>query len=378
MQGSFSIGKIAGIDIRIHYTWLFAFLLITWSLASGFFPGSNPGLSPVTYWVIGAISSILLFASVLVHELSHSLVARARGLTVDSITLLIFGGVSSITSEPGRAFDEFLIAVVGPLTSLVLAGVFWVLDMLVGSASGPLHAVLGYLAFTNLLLGVFNILPGFPLDGGRVLRAIIWGATGSLQRATDVASFVGQAFGVLLIFWGLARLLTGDVLGGLWTAFIGWFLDSGAQASRQQLSMQSVLKGVPVSVVMDPSPPLLDPNTTVHDFVMNQAVRRGQRALPVVRSDGELLGIMSLTDAHRVQSQAWATTQVATAMTPVPLRTVTSTASLDTALQEMVDHSLHQLPVVDDGHVVGLLTRAGVLEYMKLGRAQRSTAPATS
>jgi Zn-dependent protease/CBS domain-containing protein len=376
MQGSLSIGKIAGIDIRIHYTWLFAFVLITWSLASGFFPGSNPGLSPVTYWVIGAISSVLLFASVLVHELSHSLVARSRGLTVDSITLLIFGGVSSITSEPGRAADEFLIAVVGPLTSLVLAGLFWVLDALAASVGGPLQAVLGYLALTNLLLGVFNILPGFPLDGGRVLRAIIWGATGNLQRATDIASFVGQAFGVLLIFWGLARLLTGDVLGGLWTAFIGWFLDSGAQASRQQLSVQSVLRGVPVSAVMDPSPPLLDPNTSVHDFVMNQAVRRGQRALPVVR-DGELIGIMSLTDAHRISADAWATTPVARAMTPAPLRTVPSSASLDVALQAMVDHSLHQLPVVDDGRVVGLLTRAGVLEYMKLGRAQRS-APAAA
>jgi Zn-dependent protease/CBS domain-containing protein len=375
MQGSLSIGKIAGIDIRIHYTWLFAFVLITWSLASGFFPGSNPGLSPVTYWVIGAISSVLLFASVLVHELSHSLVARSRGLTVDSITLLIFGGVSSITSEPGRAADEFLIAVVGPLTSLVLAGLFWVLDALAASVGGPLQAVLGYLALTNLLLGVFNILPGFPLDGGRVLRAIIWGATGNLQRATDIASFVGQAFGVLLIFWGLARLLTGDVLGGLWTAFIGWFLDSGAQASRQQLSVQSVLRGVPVSAVMDPSPPLLDPNTSVHDFVMNQAVRRGQRALPVVR-DGELIGIMSLTDAHRIPVDAWATTPVARAMTPAPLRTVPSSASLDVALQAMVDHGLHQLPVVDDGRVVGLLTRAGVLEYMKLGRAQRAPAAA--
>ena len=201
--------------------------------------------------------------------------------------------------------------------------------------------MLGYLAFTNLLLGVFNILPGFPLDGGRVLRAIIWGATGSLQRATDVASFVGQAFGVLLIFWGLARLLTGDVLGGLWTAFIGWFLDSGAQASRQQLSMQSVL-GRPGFGGDGPVAPPAGPE--YHGPRLRHEPGGAPRTahLPVVRSDGELVGIMSLTDAHRVQTDAWATTTVASAMTPTPLRTVTSNASLDTALQDMVDHSLHQ------------------------------------
>src|SRR5215831_8260104 len=216
MQGSLRLGRIAGIDIRIHYTWLFAFLLITWSLASGFFPTSNPGLGATTYWGIGAISSVLLFVSVLAHELSHSLVARARGLKVDSITLLIFGGISTITSDPSRAVDEFLVAVVGPLTSLVLAGLFWALETASGSDGGALGAILGYLAFANLLLGLFNILPGFPLDGGRVLRAIIWGITGNVQRATDIASYVGQGFGILLIFWGVARLLAGDVLGGLW------------------------------------------------------------------------------------------------------------------------------------------------------------------
>jgi Zn-dependent protease/CBS domain-containing protein len=376
MQGSLSLGKVAGIDIRIHYTWLFAFVLITWSLASGFFPGSTPGLGAVTYWVIGAISSVLLFASVLVHELSHSLVARARGLTVDSITLLIFGGISSITTDPARAADEFLIAVVGPLTSLVLAGLCWALDMATGGGGAP-GAVLGYLAVANLLLGLFNILPGFPLDGGRVLRAIIWAATGSVQRATDIASYVGQAFGFVLIVWGVARLLTGDVLGGLWTAFIGWFLDSGAQASRQQLAMRSVLRGVPVAAVMDPSVPLLDPDTPVRAFVLDAAVRRGQRALPVVRPGEGLVGIMSLTDAHRLPAEAWATTPVARAMTPVPLQTVPPEASLDAALERMVEHGLHQLPVVQDGRVVGLLTRAGVLEYLKLGQALRLGASAT-
>jgi Zn-dependent protease/CBS domain-containing protein len=371
MQGSLSLGKIAGIDIRIHYTWLFAFLLITWSLASGFFPGSTPGLGAVTYWVIGAISSVLLFASVLVHELSHSLVARARGLKVESITLLIFGGISSIATDPGRAADEFLIAVVGPVTSLALAGLFWALDQASATAGGALQAVLGYLAFANLLLGIFNILPGFPLDGGRVLRAIIWGATGSLQRATEIASYVGQAFGFLLIFSGVVRLLSGDILGGLWTAFIGWFLDGGAQASRQQLALQSVLRGVPVTAVMDPSAPVLDPNVPVRSFLLDEAVRRGHRALVVVSPNEGLVGIMSLSDAHRVAAEVWATTSVAAAMTPAPLETVAPDATLDAALEQMVEHRLHQLPVVQDGRVVGLLTRAAVLEYLKLGQTLR-------
>ena len=233
-QGSFKLGTIDGIDIRIHYTWLLAYLLIAWSLAMGYFPMSGESASSVTYWALGAVAALLLFVSVLLHELAHSLVARARGLRVDSITLFIFGGVSTISGEARTARDEFLIAVVGPLTSLALAGLFWAIENVLPAETAT-GAIAGYLASANLLLGLFNLVPGFPLDGGRVLRSIIWAVTGDMVRATRIASYVGQAVAVVLIAWGAVSALRGDVFGGLWIGFIGWFLNSGAQEARRQV-----------------------------------------------------------------------------------------------------------------------------------------------
>ena len=250
MQGSVKLGTLVGIDIRLHYTWLLALFLIAWSLALEYFPMSGAALGPVTYWVLGLVAALLLFASVLVHEVGHSLVAGARGLRVDNITLFIFGGVSNITREPVTAKDEFLISVVGPLISFVLAGFFWLIGLLLPAASAP-NAVAGYLAYANLLLGLFNVVPGFPLDGGRVLRSIVWGVTGDMARATQVASYVGQGVAFLLIGWGVLRVLSGDLFGGLWIGFIGWFLNSSAEGSRQEATVHRVLAGVPVTSVMD-------------------------------------------------------------------------------------------------------------------------------
>ena len=230
----------------------------------------------VTYWVLGVVAALLLFASVVVHELGHSLVARSRGLRVDNITLFIFGGVSNIAREPATARDEFLISVVGPLTSLVLAGLFWSIGVLLPPESAA-SAVAGYLAYANLLLGLFNIVPGFPLDGGRVLRSIVWGVTGDMLRATQVASYVGQAVAFVLIGWGVLQALSGDVFGGIWIGFIGWFLNSGAEASRQHATAESALAKVPVTSLMDASPEHLSPELTVSNFVLEHAMRRGQQ-----------------------------------------------------------------------------------------------------
>jgi Zn-dependent protease/predicted transcriptional regulator len=365
MRGSLKLGTLAGIDIRVHYTWFFAFVLIAWSLALGYFPTVNAGLGAGTYWVLGVVSALLLFGSVLVHELGHSLVAGARGIRVDSIVLFIFGGVSNITKEASTARDEFLIAVVGPLTSLVLAGLFWVLGQ-VFPADTALSAVATYLAFTNLLLGAFNIVPGFPLDGGRVLRSILWGTTGDMARATRTASYVGQGVAFLMIAWGVSRLLAGDVFGGLWTAFIGWFLNSGAEASRQQLTVGDVLRGVPVSTVMDTSPTVAEPTLSVQDFVFQHTLRHGHRALPVVEG-GRLVGIVSITDAKHLSHDAWTTTPVGEVMTRTPLKTLAPEADLNAALELMVANGVHQLPIVRDGALVGMLSRSDVMRYMQLG-----------
>jgi Zn-dependent protease/CBS domain-containing protein len=365
MHGSLKVGRLAGIEIRVHYTWLFAFILIAWSLAQGYFPFSNAGLGTATYWILGVAAALLLFGSVLVHELGHSLLAGARGLHVQSITLFIFGGVSSITKEPSTAKDEFLIAVVGPLTSLVLAGLFWLAGEVL-SAGTAIAAVAGYLAFTNLLLAAFNIVPGFPLDGGRVLRSILWGTTGNLPRATRLASYVGQAVAFAMIGWGVSRLLGGDVFGGLWTAFIGWFLNSGAEASRQQQTVRAVLDEVPVTSVMDASPGFVAPGLTVHDFVFEHTLQRGQRALAVVEA-GQLLGIVSITDAKHLAQDAWKTTSVIEVMTRSPLETLAPEADLSAALELMVEKGVHQLPIVRDGVLIGMLSRGDVMRYLQLG-----------
>jgi Zn-dependent protease/CBS domain-containing protein len=365
MKSSIRLGTVAGIDVGIHYTWLFAFALIAWSLAAGFFPSTTPGLAPATYWLLGVVATLGLFASVLIHEFSHSLMALARGLRVHSITLFIFGGVSTIAGEAERSLDELLIAVVGPLSSFVLAGVFWAVGQAAALDGTPLGAFLGYLASVNLILGLFNLIPGFPLDGGRVLRAIVWAASGSLRRATQVASYVGQGFGFLLIFWGVARLLGGDVFGGLWTAFIGWFLNSGAESTRQQQALTEDLRGVRVTDVMDPRPAMAEPSMTVHELVFEQVVRRGERALLVAEA-GELLGIVTITDAKQVPQELWAATPVRRIMTPVPLKTVPVEADLAAALQLLVEGSLNQVPVVQAGRVVGLLRRADVLRFLQL------------
>src|SRR5439155_4428594 len=255
----------------------------------------------------------------------------------------IFGEVSSITKEASSAKDEFLIAVIGPLTSLVLAGLFWLAGEVL-TASSAIAAVTGYLAFTNLLLAGFNIVPGFPLDGGRVLRSIVWGATGNLPRATRIASYVGQAVAFGMIAWGVSRLLGGDVFGGLWTAFIGWFLNSGAEGSRQQMTVRDILEGVPVATVMDTSPVVADPALSVQDFVFQHTMRHGRRAVPVVE-DGRLVGIVSITDAKHLPHDAWATTPVGRVMTRMPLRTLGPEADLSAALELMVANGVHQLPI---------------------------------
>jgi Zn-dependent protease/CBS domain-containing protein len=378
MQSSFSIGRVAGIRIGIHDSWLFAFLLIAWSLSASFYPNTVPGQGIATYWVIGVISTLLLFASVLAHELAHSLVARRLGLSVDSITLFIFGGVSNLTTEPSTAQNEFLVSVVGPISSLVLAAIFWLLGQAI-PARTPAGAIAGYLAFVNLLLGGFNLVPGFPLDGGRVLRSLIWGATGSLRRATLVASYIGQAFGWLLIIWGLTRVLDGDLLGGLWTAFIGWFLNGAAESTRQEQTVQQSVRGITAARLMEDPAVAVPPTMSIEDFVFEQVLRHGHRALPVV-DDGRLVGIMSLIDTRKLPRDAWSTMPVSEVMTPPPLATVAPTEHLGVAIGRMAQRGVHQLPVVEDERLLGLLTRADVLRYLQLrhelGMDDESTATA--
>ena len=268
MKNSLRLIRIAGIDIGVHYTWILIFVLLSWALAQGFFPQLYPEWDTRTCWLAGVVAALLLFGSVLLHELAHSLVAKARGIRVHSITLFLFGGVSSLEEEPERPIVEFAVSIVGPLTSLALAGICWGLLQLVENRQGMLAGILTYLALVNTVLAAFNLLPGFPLDGGRVLRSILWQRTGSLTRATNIAATVGRFMGWGLIALGLLQAFAGN-WGGLWLAFIGWFLSSSADASRRELSMREQLRGVRVREVMVPSPTTISPDTTVSALVSN-------------------------------------------------------------------------------------------------------------
>lgn len=367
MSGALVLGRIHGIAIRIHYTWLIAFALITWSLAQGFFPSSYPGWATTTYWIMGAVAAIGLFGSVLIHELSHSFMALARGKKVEGITLFIFGGVSSISDEADRPKDELLISIVGPLTSFAIAAAAWLLVVALAPGNTPLGAILGYLALVNLLVGIFNLLPGFPLDGGRVLRSAVWAATGSLRRATEIASYVGQGFGFLLIFWGAWQIFAGDFLNGIWIAFVGWFLNNAAESTRAQQQVKESLDGVRVSDLMAPMPPLLDAATSVQDLVMSHLVRGGARAVLVGRS-GEVSGIVSITDIKELDQDQWPVTPLSQIMTPVPLKSVTPDTDVNDALRLLAEHDLHQLPVLVRGQAVGMLSRADIMRFLRTRR----------
>ena len=378
-QSSLPLGRIFGIEVRVHATWLLAFVFITWSLASGYFRFVAPRQGLGTPLLLGATSALLLFASVLVHEFSHSLVARARGLRVRDITLFIFGGVSNIGGEARTARDEFLIAFVGPLTSFVLAGVFWLaalplgttagFGLLFGSARGvgtlsAPGAVLSYLAVINVVLGAFNLIPAFPLDGGRVFRSIVWGMTHRYERATAIASVVGQAFGYVLAVLGLARMFVfGDVVGGMWTIFIGWFLSQSASATRRERQLRNTIRGVHVSQVMDPRPAVVEAGSTVQQLVFEQLLRTGQQRLVVVR-DGRPLGLIDAALISSVQRDRWPATLVEQVMRPISL-----SVAPDGDVAELLDRlaaATTTVPVVADDRLLGVVDLNQVLRYVQL------------
>jgi Zn-dependent protease/CBS domain-containing protein len=381
MDGSFQVMRLAGVPIRLHYTWLLAVGLVAWSLASGFFPSSYPGWEPSRYWIAGAAAALLLFLSVLVHELSHAAVARGRGFGVRGITLFVFGGVAEVEGEAERPLDEFLIAIVGPITSFAIAALAWLLARAVPDDTSMAHAIASYLAVANLILGLFNLVPGFPLDGGRVLRALVWALSGSLRTATNVASYTGQAIALGLVAWGVWRMVGGDLFGGMWTAFIGWFLNGAAEQTRRGFAAQQSFQGVRVADVMAPDPPFLAPDTPLDVFVHEHVIRQARRALPV--ADGSrLVGIVSVADAQKVPADAWATTPISAVMTADDLAVVSPADPATKALEIMATRDLHQLLVVDRAVLVGLITRAGLLQYLalkeNLGMPRRAAPAATA
>lgn len=367
MPGSIRLGKIAGIEITINYTWIIIVVLIMWSLATAFM-AIYPGWGTVTYWIVGFIAAILLFVSVLLHELAHSLVARSQGLPVRSITLFIFGGVSNIEREPQSAGVEFWMAIVGPITSIVIGVIAFLLYLPLARTNSPLEAILNYLAIANILLGIFNLIPGFPLDGGRVLRSIIWKITGNLRRATRIASVIGEIVAVIFILIGVWVFFAGNFFSGIWLGFIGWFLLNAARTANAQVMLETMFKGVTVDQVMNRNPVTVPANISLQRLVDEDFLPQGLRSALVVQGE-QFAGLITLNDIRRVPRDQWAQTPVGMAMIPVNrLHSVSPTQNLNDVLSLMANQDVNQLPVVQDGRVVGILSRDAIIRYIEVRR----------
>jgi Zn-dependent protease/CBS domain-containing protein len=361
------IGRIFGISIDLDYSWFLIIGLLSWLLAVNYYPVEFRNWSTAEYWLMGLVTAVMLFVSVLIHELGHSIVAKHYGLSVPRITLFIFGGVSQIAAEPPSATSEFWIALVGPLVSFGLAALFWELEPLL-LWSSPLFALAKYLALINLILGGFNLVPGFPLDGGRVFRSIIWKITGKYQRATVTAAVTGRFIGFFLIFLGVWQALSGNLIGGLWIAFIGWFLESAAGSQLHQEALRSLLGEHRVVDAMKRDFPRVDGAFTLQDLVDKYVLKEGAHYL-VVSTNGST-GLVTPAAIRAVPRAAWPSTTASQIM--VPLQKLDKTrpdALLWSALEKMGRDGVNQLPVVADGDaIVGVLSRDDVLHYLRVLR----------
>jgi Zn-dependent protease/CBS domain-containing protein len=361
---SMSVGKIFGIPVRIDYSWFLIIILFTWTFATGYFPSEFKNWSTAEYWIVGAITALMLFVSVLLHELGHSLVALRFKLPVRNITLFIFGGVSQISAEPTSALSEFWITIIGPVVSFVLAGVFGLLTF-VTSGFAPLLAVVKYLAYINLILGIFNLIPGFPLDGGGVLMAIIWGATHNRHRALLIASSVGSFFAYLFILYGAFQVLTGNLINGLWIAFIGWFLVSASRSQVQQERMKDLLSGHKVSEVMSQGYTIIQSDTTLQALV-DEHILGGSRRSFIVEKGEDVVGILTLHHLRDVPKERWSSTTVSQVMVPTAnWKQIRPDTEIWQAIEEMDRDGVNQLPVMTDGKIDGMLTREDVISYIR-------------
>jgi Zn-dependent protease/predicted transcriptional regulator len=386
LRSGFRIGKLFGIDIRIDWSWLFILFLVTWNLAA-VFGQLHSAWGPVLQWGISLFAALLFFASVLAHELAHSLVARAQGVPVRNITLFLFGGVSNIQREPASPGNEFLMAIVGPLTSIVLGGLLTLIAAVTSvpleqTVSDPAAAIAQLSPFTflvawlgsiNVLVGLFNLIPGFPLDGGRVLRSLLWAITKNLRRATRWASWVGQGIAALMMVGGVAMIFGVEIpffgtgfVGGLWLAFIGWFLNSASAQSYQHIVVHDILEGVPASHIMRQNPPSVASNSSVSSLVHDHVMGTDDHAFPVL-DEGRLVGIVTLEDIRKAPQDAWGTMTVAQIMTPAAqLVTVAAQEDAAEALNKMMQRGVRQLPVIYEGSMVGLLRQKDILKWLQL------------
>ena len=369
MPASLRLGRIAGVPIALHYSWFIIGALITLSLA-GHFRATQPYWQTLTIWSVSLLTALLFFATLLAHELSHAAVARARGLPVRSITLFALGGIANIEKDANTAKTEFLVAAVGPIVSLAIGFVCIASARSLGWSfndgdTGVTAAVLGWLGSINVILAIFNLIPGYPLDGGRLLRALLWRIYGDVDRATRSAARVGQVVAGLFIAWGLVQFFAGAGFGGLWLAFIGWFLLMAAQASYAEVTIGEALRDVRVSDVMANECVTVNSGVKVQGLVDDVLLRTGRRCV-IVRSNGHVVGLVTPHEVRSVDRSRWTAVTVDAIMRPIDkIRSVGPTTLVSEALKTMTREDVNQLPVIANGELAGIVSRGQILQLLQ-------------
>jgi Zn-dependent protease len=360
-----SIGRIIGIPIELDYSWFLIFALLTWSFASSYYPAEFKNWSPATYWIMGVLTALFLFGSVLVHELGHSVVAMRYKISIRRITLFLFGGVAQIASEPPSASAEFWIAIAGPVTSFLLAMLFYLLQPLVISYQ-PALGLIEYLASINLLLVYFNLIPGFPLDGGRVFRAAIWRFTHSLKRATIISANVGRFIAFVFIFIGFWQIFSGNWGNGLWIAFIGWFLDNAAVSQTRHQMVEEFLSGHRVSDVMSKNFTEVSQDVTLQQLIDEHILAAGRKTFFVKSRNDDVSGLLTLHRLKDVPRERWHVTRVNEVMIPYDkMKRTNPDCELIECLDEMNRDGVNQLPVMEGTKLLGMLTREDIVNFLQ-------------
>ena len=368
--------KVAGVQIAIDYSWLIIFALVLWSLSAGYFPALHPDYTHIEYWTVGLVATILFFASIVTHELSHAIVANRLGQPVERISLFIFGGMAHLGHEPTSARDELKIAAAGLLTSFVLGAFFLAIPRVFGldEALSMWASVFDYLGFINFALGLFNLLPGFPLDGGRILRAVLWQRSGDFRQATASASEWGKGIAYGLIFLGALQIFEGALVGGIWLIFIALFLKGAASSSYQSLVIEQVLGSMQVNDLMVRDPITVDADATVAEVINDHFMRHGHGGYPVMR-DGRAAGLISLGQIRDCPADERASKRISEIMRPLdPAIVIGPTAPVSNALRQMAESDSGRLLVMEQDRLVGLITRSAIAHYMML-RSQLGFVP---
>lgn len=363
---SVTLFKLFGFAVRVDVSWIVIAVLITWSLAEGFFPFQYGNLSAATYWWMGGAGALGLFASIIFHEMSHSLVARRYNLPIKGITLFIFGGVAEMDDEPESPKVEFMMAIAGPISSILLGVIFYALYLL-GQRNGwaqPINGVIGYLSFINFFLAAFNLVPAFPLDGGRVLRSILWGWKKDVRWGTRVAAAIGSGFGLFLIILGAINALQGNAIGGIWQILIGVFLRTAAKVSYQRVLMRNSFESETVRRLMRPDPVSVSPSTSLEQLVENYIYRYHFKRFPVVES-GKLIGCIDLDQIKEVPREEWPRRSAGELMKVCsPDNTIPSDADAMRALSKMNRTHTSRLMVVEGDRLVGTLSLKDMMSFL--------------